>query len=193
MLQNSKYTTSKESPIVVVVMLLLNSSLQKKSDIRFPLIFLLNKKNQHTQPFRSLSFIFFQIRLTSVLILLFWWHFSSVDIKHFSHFFFYSGRKRRGSETLSDSSDEGELDYSPWSSSSERAATPVMSECTAAMVLMNLSHAQLAAASAAAAASASSSSSTTSKEQHQQRMMQFLQHDTQNCPQGMSTILSIYL
>ena len=105
----------------------------------------------------------------------------------------FSGRKRRGSETLSDSSDEGELDYSPWSSSSERAATPVMSECTAAMVLMNLSHAQLAAASAAAAASASSSSSTTSKEQHQQRMMQFLQHDTQNCPQGMSTFLSTYL
>ena len=86
---------------------------------------------------------------------------------------------------MSDSSDEGELDYSPWSSSSERAATPVMSECTAAMVLMNLSHAQLAAASAAASASASS---TTSKEQHQQRMMQFLQHDTQNCPQGMSSI-----
>ena len=69
---------------------------------------------------------------------------------------------------MSDSSDEGELDYSPWSSSSERAATPVMSECTAAMVLMNLSHAQLAA--------------SASKEQ--QRMMQFLQHDTQNCPQG---------
>ena len=80
-----------------------------------------------------------------------------------------SGRKRRGSETLSDSScDEGELDYSPWSSSSERAATPVMSECTAAMVLMNLSHAQLAA----------------SASKDQQRMMQFLQQDTQNCPQG---------
>ena len=66
MLQNSKYTTSKESPIVVVVMLLLNSSLQKKSDIRFPLIFLLNKKNQHTQPFRHLVSVFFQIRLTSL-------------------------------------------------------------------------------------------------------------------------------
>ena len=43
-----------------------------------------------------------------------------------------------------------------------------MSECTAAMVLMNLSHAQLAA----------------SASKDQQRMMQFLQQDTQNCPQG---------
>ena len=43
MLQNSKYTTSKESPIVVVVMLLLNSSLQKNltSDCH---LFLLHKK-----------------------------------------------------------------------------------------------------------------------------------------------------
>jgi len=79
-----------------------------------------------------------------------------------------SGRKRRGSETLSDSSDEGES-YSPWSySSEERAATPVMSECTAAMVLMNLSHAQ-------------------QNSQQQQRMMQFSDHSTQNSPQDLST------
>ena len=65
---------------------------------------------------------------------------------------------------MSDSSDEGE--YSPWSySSEERAATPVMSECTAAMVLMNLSHAQ-------------------QNSQQQQRMMQFSDHSTQNSPQG---------
>ena len=66
---------------------------------------------------------------------------------------------------MSDSSDEGES-YSPWSySSEERAATPVMSECTAAMVLMNLSHAQ-------------------QNSQQQQRMMQFSDHSTQNSPQG---------
>ena len=70
----------------------------------------------------------------------------------------FSGRKRRGSDTLSDSSDEGEYAFS-WSSSEERSATPVMSECTAAMVLMNLSHAQMASKEVSAM---------------QQRMMQFM-------------------
>ena len=59
---------------------------------------------------------------------------------------------------MSDSSDEGEYGFS-WSSSEERSATPVMSECTAAMVLMNLSHAQMASKEATAM---------------QQRMMQFI-------------------
>jgi hypothetical protein len=52
---------------------------------------------------------------------------------------FFSCRKRHSSETLSDSSGD---DYNSgmWSSGSdERSATPIMSECTAAMVLMNLS------------------------------------------------------
>jgi len=70
-----------------------------------------------------------------------------------------SGRKRRGSDTLSDSSDEGEYGFS-WSSSEERSATPVMGEVSAAMVLMNLSHAQMASKEATAM---------------QQRMMQFMQ------------------
>lgn len=87
-----------------------------------------------------------------------------------------SGRKRRGSDTLSDSSDEGDYGFS-WSSSEERSATPVMSECTAAMVLMNLSHAQMASKEAVSM---------------QQRMMQFMHRgnraeDTQNSPQDLST------
>ena len=73
--------------------------------------------------------------------------------------FYFSGRKRRGSDTLSDSSDEGEYGFS-WSSSEERSATPVMGEVSAAMVLMNLSHAQMASKEATAM---------------QQRMMQFMQ------------------
>ena len=65
---------------------------------------------------------------------------------------------------MSDSSDEGEYGFS-WSSSEERSATPVMSECTAAMVLMNLSHAQMASKEATAM---------------QQRMMQFIHRGSSN-------------
>jgi hypothetical protein len=105
---------------------------------------------------------------------------------------------------LSDSSDcEAELEYglSPWSSSEERSATPVMSECTAAMVLMNLSHAQknekkqppasMLSSKKAAASETASSSASAMMHQDQQRMMQLLQHrntitedTTQNSPQG---------
>jgi hypothetical protein len=50
-----------------------------------------------------------------------------------------SCRKRHNSETYSDSSGD-EYNSGIWSSGSDdRSATPVMSECTAAMVLMNLS------------------------------------------------------
>ncbi len=116
-------------------------------------------------------------------------------------FLYCSGRKRRGSDTLSDSSDEGDYGFS-WSSSEERSSTPVMSECTAAMVLMNLSHAQqMAMASASKEAAAAGRGQGDSM---QQRMMQFMHRgsaaaqgtatstaatpataeDTQNSPQG---------
>ena len=67
----------------------------------------------------------------------------SQDLYHFilKNFTFHcSGRKRRGSETLSESSGDDECNSGVWSTTSdERSQTPVMSECTAAMVLMNLS------------------------------------------------------
>ena len=51
----------------------------------------------------------------------------------------FSCRKRHNSEAYSDSSGD-EYNSGMWSSGSdERSATPIMSECTAALVLMNLS------------------------------------------------------
>ena len=100
---------------------------------------------------------------------------------------------------MSDSSDEGEYGFS-WSSSEERSATPVMSECTAAMVLMNLSHAQMASkeatamqqrmmqfihrGSAAGGSSNSHASATAADAAAAEEAVAAAAEDTQNSPQG---------